>query len=232
MQVLVFNGSPQAPRGSTADVLNYFIEGIREVGAEVEVININKLDIKPCRGCFTCWTKTPGVCAIDDDMKDILSKMDAADIHVIATPVYVDGMTSMMKMVLDRSIPLSKGTVEVRDGHIRHPGREGPKERKLALVSVTGFPEIDNFDALVVHIKAICKNSRADFAGAVLRPAAWFVKAMHERGHSMDHIFNAIRKAGKELVTEGYMAEETLDTISQDVVPREIYIDIMNSQFQ
>jgi hypothetical protein len=205
---------------------------MKEAGAEVEIINIRELDIKHCRGCFTCWTSTPGVCAIDDDVKDLLPRIAAADIHVIATPVYVDGMTSLSKMLLDRTIPLSRGSVEVRDGHIRHPGREEPKKQKLALVSVSGFPEMDNFEPLVVHVKAISKNMRADYAGAVLRPAAWFIHGMAQQVPDMvKPLFDALRKAGRELVENGVMSQETLDIISKDIIPRDKYIEIMNTQF-
>ncbi|MGY5876884.1 MAG: NAD(P)H-dependent oxidoreductase, partial [Candidatus Thorarchaeota archaeon] len=62
MRVLVVNGSPRTERSSTDVILGPFVEGMKEAGTEVEQIYTKKMDIKPCLGCFNCWTQTPGVC--------------------------------------------------------------------------------------------------------------------------------------------------------------------------
>jgi multimeric flavodoxin WrbA len=41
-------------------MLNQLVLGIRDAGAEVEVVELRKKTIRNCSGCFTCWTKTPG----------------------------------------------------------------------------------------------------------------------------------------------------------------------------
>lgn len=40
---------------------------------------------------------------------------------------------------------------------------------KMVLVSNCGFWEMDNFDPLLVHLKALCRNAEAEFVGALLR---------------------------------------------------------------
>jgi multimeric flavodoxin WrbA len=220
MKVLVLNGSPRGERGATAGALTPFVEGMRDAGADVEVVLLHKLDIKQCRGCFNCWWNTPGKCAIDDDMKDLLPRLADADIWVYATPVYVDGMTGTMKTLLDRSIPLLEGRWEVRDDHCRHPLREGTKPGKIVLVSVSGFTERDNFDPLVVHVKAAAKNFYRDFVGAVLRPNAWVLPEVQKRGVSIEDVMSALRDAGREVIASGRISDKTLDAISREVVAR------------
>ncbi|MHA2003263.1 MAG: flavodoxin family protein [Candidatus Thorarchaeota archaeon] len=221
MKVLVINGSPRGDRGATAGVLKPFIEGMKGAGAAVELFNISRLKINPCRGCFDCWWKTPGVCVQNDDMKEMLPKLADTDLTVYATPVYVDGMTGPMKTFMDRSIPLLEGKWELRDNHCRHPLREGTKPSKIALVSVSGFTELDNFDPLVTHMKAAALNMKREFVGAVLRPCAWVIPVAEERGASFDDVIDALRDAGHQLVSEGRMTEDTLDTISRELVPRQ-----------
>ncbi|MFX0108569.1 MAG: flavodoxin family protein [Candidatus Hodarchaeota archaeon] len=221
MKVLVINGSPRGNRGATAGVLKPFIEGMESAVADVELIILQRLKINPCRGCFDCWWKTPGVCVQKDDMKDMLPKIADADLVVYATPVYVDGMTGPMKIFLDRSIPLLEGKWELRDNHCRHPLREGTKPSKIALVSVSGFTELDNFDPLVTHMKAASLNMGREFVGAVLRPCAWVIPEGEKRGASFEDIGEALRDAGNQLVSSGKMSQETLNKISRDVVPRE-----------
>jgi multimeric flavodoxin WrbA len=221
MKVLVINGSPRGDRGATAGVLKPFIEGMEKAGAHVELLKLPKLKISPCRGCFDCWWKTPGVCVQKDDMKDILPKLADADLTVYATPVYVDGMTGLMKTFMDRSLPLLEGKWELRNNHCRHPLREGTKPGKVALVSVSGFTELDNFDPLVMHMRAAALNMKREFAGAVLRPCAWIIPEGEKRGETYDDVVEALQDAGRQLVRNGRMTQETLNTISRELVPRE-----------
>ncbi|MDI6886593.1 MAG: SCP2 sterol-binding domain-containing protein, partial [archaeon] len=55
-KVLVINGSPRQDKGFTFFYLQYLLKGFESAGAEVEVVNIydERLNIEPCRGCFTC----------------------------------------------------------------------------------------------------------------------------------------------------------------------------------
>ena len=101
-KVLAFNSSPRKGKGNTALILDPFLEGMRESGAEVELFYNDKLKVKPCTGCFNCWLKTPGVCSHKDDMQWLLPKMRDADVIVYATPVYSYGMTGQMKNLIDR----------------------------------------------------------------------------------------------------------------------------------
>jgi len=123
MKVTAINSSPLMAKGNTAAILTPFLEGMKEAGAEVELFYTKKLKIKPCQGCFNCWLKTPGVCSQRDDMDMLRPKLEEADVWVLATPLYVDGMTGPMKNLLDRIIPGIQPFMELRDGHIRHPGR-------------------------------------------------------------------------------------------------------------
>lgn len=54
MKVLAFNSSPNMGKGATASILDPFLEGMKEAGAEVEVVYVSKLNIKPCVGCYAC----------------------------------------------------------------------------------------------------------------------------------------------------------------------------------
>ena len=102
MKVLALNSSPKMNEGNTALILNPFLEGMREGGAEVELFYTKKLTINPCQGEYNCWFKTPGKCFQKDDMQMLYPKIREADVLVLATPVYVDAMSGPMKGLLDR----------------------------------------------------------------------------------------------------------------------------------
>jgi len=219
-------------KGNTAAILTPFLEGMKEAGANVEVLYTQKLNIKPCHGEVSCWLKTPGRCFQRDDMDMLLPKLGEADIQVFATPVYVDGMTGPLKNLWDRIIPLASPLIELRDGHCRHPLRSGPGKGKVVLVAGCGFWEMDNFDPLLAHMKAMCRNANHEFAGALLRPHAPALKAMAAGGAPVNDIIEAARDAGGQLVRDGRMADQTLATISRPLMPLDMYVGVVNQKFR
>jgi len=231
MKVVAINSSPKMNKGNTALILNPFLEGMKEAGAEVEVFFTKKLTIHPCLACHSCWFKTPGRCVHKDDMTWLLPKLKEADTVVIATPVYVDGVSGPMKNLMDRMIPLDDASVEIRNGHTRHALHSKPGE-KLVLVSSCGFWELDTFDPLISHMKAWSLNSGAQFAGALLRPQSSFVSSMIAQGISLDDILEGAKEAGRQLVTDGVMANSTLQTISRELVDQKTFVEKVNMFYE
>lgn len=232
MKIFAINGSPRGTHGYTHKVLELFAEGARAAGATVAIEQLAQKKIHHCTGELACWTKTPGKCIHKDDMEQLLPQMTEADGVVFASPVYVDGMTGLLKNFLDRCVPSVQPFFEMRDGHIRHPSRHGHTQR-AALLSVCGFIEMDNFDPLVHHMQAICKNMNADYAGAVLLPAApaWdAVKFLHP--FKFRKVKAAIRTAGEQFVTLGSIREDTTQLIAQPLITTEQYVEAANKEFK
>lgn len=231
MKALAINSSPKMDKGNTALILNPFLEGMRGARAEVELFYTRKLDINPCTGELDCLLKTPGKCYQNDDMNILYPKLHEADILVFATPVYVDGVTSPMKILLDRMLPLKQPFYELIDGHCR---LRQPKKyfSKVVLVSTCGYWEMDNFNPLLVHMKAFCKNIQSEFAGALLRPHGGWLGQMVKMGMPIGDIFKAAREAGRQLVDDDEISSETLNIVSRELMPLDIYVRNTNQGFQ
>ena len=99
IKMLAINGSPRKA-GNTETVLDAFIEGARESGAEVTKVRLVELEYHNCRGCNACH-KT-GVCVLHDDFTPLFDQMMQADILVLASPVYSMSVTAEMKGFIDR----------------------------------------------------------------------------------------------------------------------------------
>ena len=84
----------------------------------------------------------------------------------------------------------------------------------MVLVSSCGFWERDNFNVLITHAEAICRNCDMQFAGALLRPHGGALKRMIEMGAGVEDVIEAARDAGRQLIENGRNSEETLDTVS------------------
>ena len=224
-KVIVINGSPSMSKGTTALILNPFIEGMKEMGADVDLYYTNKLKINPCQGKFICATQTPGECFQKDDMERLYPKFHSADIWVFATPLYVNSMPGPLKTLIDRIlIPMGKLHLDLKDGHCHHPLREVIKDGKIALVSNCGYWELDNFNLLIEQIKALCFHAERDFAGALLRPHGPAFRSMVSGGADLEDIFEAAKEAGCQLIKTGSMKESTLKTIRRALLPLASYI--------
>jgi multimeric flavodoxin WrbA len=232
MKILAFNGSPKMEKGNTALILNPFLEGAREAGAEVEVFCTKTLNINPCQGEFNCWLKTPGRCFQEDDMQMLHPKLREAEVWVFASPLYVWGMSGPMKNLMDRLIPLVEPAIELRSGHCTHPIRTDVETRSMVLVSSCGFWEMDNFDPMLAQMEMLCRVFGIHFAGALLRPHAHVLAPMLQAGIPVGDVLQAAKQAGRQLVETGTVPAETLKAVSRELMAREVFLKVANAQFE
>lgn len=104
-QVVVLLGSPRK-KGNSCVLAKQIIHGVESVGAKVETVYLNGLDIKPCQACYACKKKNSTGCAVDDDMQSLYPKLVESDAWVIASPVYWFSMSAQTKIFMDRCFAL------------------------------------------------------------------------------------------------------------------------------
>lgn len=81
--VLILSGSPR--KGGNSDLLcDEFLRGAAESGHQVEKVFLRSKKVAPCNACYYC-RQSGGKCAIQDDMGEIMDKMQHADVIVMAT---------------------------------------------------------------------------------------------------------------------------------------------------
>ncbi|MBO8167493.1 MAG: flavodoxin family protein [Kosmotoga sp.] len=229
MKAIVINGSPRMEKGNTAFILAPFIEGMQEAGCEVNLFYASAPNIKPCNcSIMYCWTKNPGECCIKDDMQMLYPLLREADILILATPVYIP-LPGDMQNFINRLCPLLDPVLKFEDGRTRARFRENVNIKKIALVSASGWWELGNFDVVVHIVKELAKNANAEFAGAVLRPHAYFMKSKAISDADKKEVLDALKKAGSELVSEGKMHKKTLESISRPLISEKEILQIYNS---
>lgn len=167
MKIIVINAVPRMEAGNTQMVLAPLLVGMRHAGAKVDVALVGKKKIDLCMGCFTCYALTPGECVQNYDMPVLIDRIRTADMMVLATPIYFDGMTSLAKTFLDRLVVFLDPHFTHDDEGLLHPLRMS-FPGKLFLVSVCGYPGLHNFDPLMAHVKRIARNLHSEFCGEKL----------------------------------------------------------------
>lgn len=100
MKILAFQGSPRH-QGNTDQLLEAFLAGAREGGAEAEKISLYRVDVKPCIECGEC--DETGECVIPDDMQWIYPKLDQAQVIVVASPIFFYNISSKTQALVERS---------------------------------------------------------------------------------------------------------------------------------
>jgi len=103
-KILIISSTPRE-NGNSDILCDEFMQGAGEAGHEVEKIRLSEKGINYCTGCCTCVGKQ-GSCVQQDDMNEILEKILAADVIVLASPVYFRSFNGQMKTFIDRVCPV------------------------------------------------------------------------------------------------------------------------------
>mgnify|MGYP001189136462 CR=1 FL=1 len=231
MKITVFNGSPKAEKGNTNIMVEAFLEGARAAGAETENVFLAGKLIHHCAACYGCWLKTPGKCAIRDDMAELLPKMYASDLVVFATPVFVDNVTGIMKNFMDRMIPVADPHFEKdAGGECRHTITS--KVPKIMVISNCGFPEQSHFQVLKLLFRRIARNMSTELiaeiyrgGGAILAEKFPLLQLLLRRYKSL------LRKAGEEVVKQGKISDDLQRELEKPLIPDAEYIKSANDFF-
>ncbi len=207
-------------------MVNNFIEGAKEAGASVEYIKLKDYNIKDCSGCYTCWTKTPGECIYKDDMTELRKKYREANLVVFASPLYIFNVTGIMKTFMDRLLPIMKPYMLTNEnGETLHPDRFPEKgEQGFVVFSAAGFPEVEhNFDGLTGMYR--CWDSHSENTHLTgefyLTAAEIIVQSVYaERKRTIAEV---CYKAGKQIVEEGKIDREYMQTVQDTTVTKETF---------
>lgn len=102
-KVAVIWSSPNTD-GLTAAAKDQLVCGLKEVGAEVQEIHLNRKKLEHCRACGNGWgtCNKQGTCVIKDDFAEIYEALKAADGIAWISAVYWSDMTECFKAFLDR----------------------------------------------------------------------------------------------------------------------------------
>ncbi len=151
--VFAIIGSPRE-NGNTAFLTNKLLDLLKD-NFKIEKIFLKDYTINSCKECYYCMDND--ACSIKDDMQILYDKLREAQVIILSSPIFMGGVTSLMRAFMERTWHLRKGQLKDKIGSYIIVGRrdigsglnemEGYLSRlkmnKLAGVLGFGFHEND-----------------------------------------------------------------------------------------
>ncbi|MBM3423579.1 MAG: flavodoxin family protein [Chlorobi bacterium] len=170
MKALIFDGSPEGdPSGGR--IAGELVPILEAKGYETEHIILREKSIGNCNGCFGCWLKTPGICGIDDDNRELSEKFVQSDLLIMLTPVTFGGYSPELKRMLDHFIANVSPFFTTIDGESHHRKRyaaypdllaigwlDQPDDRQTAIFRYLVMRNSINFYSAKAGCGVICRT--------------------------------------------------------------------------
>ena len=104
LKTIVINAGPKR-KGVNAQLARSALEGAESVGADVEYIDLYKLDLHGCMTCLICKKEgMAGKCYWRDDVSSLIERILNADALLISAPIFFSNPTSHYMALLERLI--------------------------------------------------------------------------------------------------------------------------------
>ena len=162
--ILVISGSPKKD-GNTALLVEWFAQGARSVGSNVEIVRAADLKHKKvgCTSCRICQKNAEYRCVIKDEVSDVVARFLQADVIVMASPLYFYGASSQLKAVMDRMFSLYKWNNEANTV-------ETPLKGKTFVFLGSGYEDV-GFDVFEKPFSLTAQYTGMAYASLVVKNA-------------------------------------------------------------
>jgi len=155
MKVLGLEGSPRK-NGNTEKLVKAILESATENGAETKFYKLTKMNISLCLGCFNC--RETGTCVTDDDMQLLHKEIQASDVIILGSPVYMWQVAGQTKLFMDRLVPFIKPDFTTR--------LKGKKS--VFMVFTQGNPDEQSFKLYFEYLENLFSFLHYDVKGTIV----------------------------------------------------------------
>jgi amino acid adenylation domain-containing protein len=191
-------------------MLKHLVTGMRDAGAEVEIVHLRNKTIKNCISCFACYNRKDKKCSHKDDMTaELIPKWLESDLVIYATPVYFHTINAALKTFIERTFPLylSFDETDTEKSHLVFNDKDSYPA--IAFISVSGFHHYSAFNVFSHYVNYLYGSK---LVAEIYRTSSALLPFCKEKGSD---VFDATIQAGRELVRFMKIAPETMARIKQ-----------------
>lgn len=124
--------------------------------------------IRPCVGCFSCWNRDPGRCAIKDGYDNMGSLIHHADEVVVISRYTYGGFSGFVKNVFDRCLGYVLPQFEVAGGETHHQKRYD-EDKPFTFIFYGHDLNEDEKNSARRYVTAVCANIRGHVKEVIFR---------------------------------------------------------------
>ena len=161
MNILILTGSPRT-NGNSSYMAERFAAGAEEAGHNVLRFDCARHKINACLACNACGMNGP--CVQKDDFEQVRPHIIAADVIVLATPMYYFGFSAQLKTVIDRCYAIN-GAIN-----------GAPKKAVLLMAYADNNKTKEN--TLAMHYETLVRYMGWQDVGRVIAPGVWATGAI------------------------------------------------------
>lgn len=154
-KIIMLNGSPRK-KGNTAALCDEFAKGAASAGHAITRFDLQTMNIHACLGCMKGGKDAKSPCVQKDDMDKVYPVYQAADIVVLASPMYYWSFSAQLKTAFDRLFAVT----EANNGASLH--------KKCILLMAAGDDSAGNWKPVRDYYKALLERMDWEDCGMVL----------------------------------------------------------------
>jgi hypothetical protein len=186
-------GSAKASGASTSEALGrYLIDGLESHGVRSRLLTVNR--------------------SVTGKPTEVLTALSHADLFILATPLYVDSLPSLVIR-----------TLEAIEGARAHGA--APRQCVLATMINCGFPEAKQCETALAMAKVFARRARFEWAGglALGQGGAIDGKPIDKLGGMTKHVRAALDLAAEALADGLPLPDAAIAEMARPLMPPRIY---------
>jgi multimeric flavodoxin WrbA len=225
MKLLALNGSHKKAGGNTQRILENFMIGAQQSGADTEIVRLSECNVIQCIACGACQKHTDYGCIHDekDDFLEIVNKCRDADIVIYATPIYVFQMSSKLKLFLERIYSRGKSDIKTfsKANLLFHDIERDLFSKPFVSVITASNIERETTLSTERYFEAFSLFMDAPHVGSIVRNGCslLFDNNNNRSNRKLKKILHDTQAAGKFLSTNGFIPRPLSKLIGTSVLP-------------
>ncbi|MFP4482998.1 MAG: flavodoxin family protein [Thermovirgaceae bacterium] len=168
MRITILNGNSDRENSFFETYLEDVHKHLESRKHSVSHRRLRELDIKPCRGCFGCWLKTPGLCVVPDDTDLLRRDIVQSDLVLLASPLKMGFISALLRRAVEKMIPLVLPHLKIVNGEFHHRVRYNHLPVMAGLVQEEGDTTAEDLDIMKNIFLRNALNLGTEFNGLLL----------------------------------------------------------------
>lgn len=207
MKIAAINGSPRGKGSNTAKMLEHIFAGAQAYGAETLQVNLSERQIEHCTGCYRCWSATPGLCHIQDDMRGVMASLGGAQVIILGTPIYFGNVPGLFKDFIDRLTSAGNPHTGLHEEYVPLT------PPKFLVLSSCGHPDRGQFEVLALWMKHFFRMLQTQPAGEIYLTGG--KRLTTHPDETTPRLQELLHRVGEQLARDGVLEDALLAELAQ-----------------